>query len=60
MRKITQNDAIKIKAAKVAAYFHTHNQNLTKYQEQIIEELFDVLMAWNYVKDNLKEYNLAD
>lgn len=58
MRKITQNDAIKIKAVKVAAYFHTHN--LTKYQEQIIEELFDVLTAWNYVKDNLKEYNLED
>lgn len=60
MRKITQNDAIKIKAVKVAAYFHTHNLNLTKYQEQIIEELYDVLTAWNYVKDNLKEYNLED
>lgn len=60
MRKITQTDAIKIKAVKVAAYFHVHNKNLTKYQEQIIEELYDVLTAWNYVKDNLKEYNLED
>lgn len=60
MRKITQNDAITIKAVKVAAYFHAHNLNLTKYQEQIIEELYDVLTAWDYVKDNLKEYNLED
>lgn len=60
MRKLSHNDAIKIKAIKLAAYFHTNTKNLTSYQHQLVEELWTVLNDWKYVKNHLKQFNLED
>lgn len=57
-KKLTQNDAIIIKAGKLAAYFHTHKKGLTKFQTHLVDDLWDVLTKWDVVKDNMHEYNL--
>jgi len=56
--RVTHNSAIIAKAAKLAAYLHTHNKNLTKMQEQLVEDLHTVLTDWDYVKKHLHEYGL--
>ena len=56
--KITHNSAIVAKAAKLAAYLHTHNKNLTKVQYQMVEDLYTVITDWNYVKNHFAEFNL--
>ena len=57
-KPLTQEDAIIIKANKLAGYLRNHNKNLTKKQEEYFEELWAVMTAWDYVRKNLRAYNL--
>ena len=59
-KQITKDDALKIKALKLVAYLHSNNKNLTKYQFQLVEDLYDVITNWNYGRKHLKYYNLED
>lgn len=59
-KRITKDDALKIKALKLVDYLHSNNKNLTKYQFQLVEDLYDVITDWNYVRKHLKYYNLED
>lgn len=55
---ITQEEAIVVKAIKLAAYLRNHNKNLTKKQEKYFKELWLVMTDWDYVKKNLAYYHL--
>ena len=55
---ITQEEAIVVKANKLAAYLRSHNKNLTKKQEEYFEELWLVMTDWDFVKKNLAYYHL--
>ena len=55
---ITQEEAIVVKANKLACYLRNHNKNLTKKQEEYFEELWLVMTDWEYVKKNLAYYHL--
>lgn len=55
---ITHNSAIVAKAAKLAAYLHTHKGNLTRTQTKLAEELYAVITDWDNVKGNMRAYNL--
>ena len=55
---ITQEEAIVVKANKLACYLRNHNKNLTKKQEEYFEELWIIMTDWEYVKKNLAYYHL--
>ena len=55
---ITQEEAIVVKANKLACYLRNHNKNLTKRQEEYFEELWLFMTDWEYVKKNLAYYHL--
>ena len=55
---ITQEEAIVVKANKLACYLRNYNKNLTKKQEEYFEELWLVMTDWEYVKKNLAYYHL--
>lgn len=57
-KPLTQEDAIIIKANKLAGYLRYHNNNLTKKQMEYFDELWAVMTAWDYVRKNLRAYNL--
>lgn len=55
---ITHNSAIVAKAVKLAAYLHTHKDNLTRTQAKLAEDLYAVVTDWDNVKKNKRAYNL--
>lgn len=57
-RPISQDEAIKIKATKLATFLHRNNKNLTSLQKKMADELWDCMVKWDRVRQNLRAYNL--
>ena len=57
-RPIRQDEAIQIKAMKLATFLHRNNKNLTRLQKKMVDELWDCIVKWDCVRQNLRAYNL--
>ena len=57
-KPLTQEDAIIIKANKLASFLHRNNKNLTSLQKKMADELWDCMVKWDRVRQNLRAYNL--